>query len=135
MDVAKVLRLTGTSEFADRLSTKLSGGQSQRVRFAMALVGNPELLLLDEPTSALDVEGRREFWAATRAIAASGKTVVFATHYLEEADAYADRIVLMADGEIVADGPATQIKAAVGGLALNVSWLPARRRRRWSRRR
>ncbi len=106
-----VLRLTGTAGFADQLTTKLSGGQTQRLRFAAALVGNPDLMVLDEPTAALDVEGRREFWQAMRGVAERGKTVLFATHYLEEADAYADRIVLMARGRIVADGPATEIKA------------------------
>ena len=121
LPVAEVLRLTGTAEFARRRSTKLSGGQTQRVRFAISMVGNPDLLLLDEPTVALDVEGRRVFWDAIRAIAAEGKTVVFATHYLEEADAYADRIVLMAHGEIVADGPATEIKALVGGRTIRAT--------------
>jgi ABC-2 type transport system ATP-binding protein len=121
LPVAEVLRLTGTAEFARRRSTRLSGGQTQRVRFAISMVGNPDLLLLDEPTVALDVEGRRVFWDAIRAIAAEGKTVVFATHYLEEADAYADRIVLMAHGEIVADGPATEIKAIVGGRTIRAT--------------
>jgi ABC-2 type transport system ATP-binding protein len=107
----EVLRLTGADQFADQLTTKLSSGQSQRVRFAAALVGDPDLLVLDEPTAAVDVEGRRDFWHVMRGIAERGKTVLFATHYLEEADAYADRIVLMARGRIVADGPATEIKA------------------------
>ena len=79
-------------------TAKLSGGQTQRVRFAIALVGDPGLLVLDEPTVALDVEGRRDFWVVMRSVAARGKTVLFATHYLEEADAYSDRIVLMARG-------------------------------------
>jgi ABC-2 type transport system ATP-binding protein len=108
------LELTGTTDIADRRTNKLSGGQTQRVRFAIALVSNPDLLLLDEPTVALDVEGRRGFWLAMRAFAARGKTVLFATHYLEEADEYADRIVLMANGQVVADGPSTEIKARVG---------------------
>jgi ABC-2 type transport system ATP-binding protein len=107
----EVLRLTGADRFADQLTTKLSSGQSQRVRFAAALIGDPDLLVLDEPTAAIDVEGRRDFWHVMRGIAERGKTVLFATHYLEEADAYADRIVLMARGRIVADGPATEIKA------------------------
>jgi len=111
LPVADVLRLTGADEFADQLTTRLSGGQSQRVRFAAALVGNPDLLVLDEPTAAIDVEGRRDFWQVMRGVAERGKTVLFATHYLEEADAYADRIVLMARGRVVADGPATEIKA------------------------
>jgi ABC-2 type transport system ATP-binding protein len=114
LDVDDVLALTGTTEIAMRRTQKLSGGQSQRVRFAIALVANAHLLVLDEPTVALDVEGRRDFWTAMRAVAASGKTVVFATHYLEEADAYADRIILMARGRLVADGSTTEIKARVG---------------------
>ena len=116
--VDEALRLSGSAEFADRRTTKLSGGQVQRVRFAAALVANSDLLVLDEPTTALDVEGRREFWASMRAVAAQGKTVIFATHYLEEADAYADRIVLLARGRIVADGPATEIKAMAGGKTI-----------------
>jgi ABC-2 type transport system ATP-binding protein len=121
LKVDEVLRLTGTAEFADRPPCKLSGGQAQRVRFAVALVANSDLLLLDEPTAALDVEGRHEFWASMRAVAARGKTVVFATHYLEEADAYADRIVLIARGRIVADGPAPEIKAMVGGRTIRAT--------------
>ena len=114
LDVEEVLELTGVSEIAAQRTQKLSGGQTQRVRFALALVSNPELLVLDEPTVAMDVEGRRAFWTTMRAFAARGKTIVFATHYLEEADAYADRAVLMAHGRIVADGPTTEIKAMVG---------------------
>src|ERR1035437_2143287 len=121
LDVSEVLRLTGTTEFADRPTTKLSGGQTQRVRMAIALVADPDLLILDEPTAALDVEGRRDFWTSMRAVAARGKTVVFATHYLEEADAYADRIVLMARGRVVADGPPTEIKAGVGGRTIRAT--------------
>jgi ABC-2 type transport system ATP-binding protein len=121
LGVDEVLQLTGTAEFADRLSTRLSGGQTARVRFAIALVADPDLLLLDEPTAAMDVEARREFWATMRAVAARGKTVIFATHYLEEADAFADRIVLLARGEVVADGPATEIKAKVGGRTIRAT--------------
>ena len=114
LGVDQVLALTGTEAVADRLTQKLSGGQVQRVRFALALVANPELLVLDEPTAAMDVEGRREFWTTMREFASRGKTILFATHYLEEADAYADRAVLMARGRVVADGPTTEIKALVG---------------------
>ena len=121
LGVDEVLQLTGTAEFADRLSTRLSGGQTARVRFAIALVADPDLLLLDEPTAAMDVEARRGFWTSMRAVAARGKTVIFATHYLEEADAFADRIVLLARGEIVADGPATEIKAKVGGRTIRAT--------------
>jgi len=115
LNVDEALRISGADAFASRMTRKLSGGETQRVRFAMALVADAELLVLDEPTVALDVEGRRDFWTAMRAFAARGKTVVFATHYLEEADAYADRIILIAHGRIVADGAPTEIKATVGG--------------------
>lgn len=121
LDVDKVLKLTGTMEFAKRSTVKLSGGQTQRVRFAVALVADPDLLVLDEPTAAIDVEGRRDFWNIMREVAAEGKTVIFATHYLEEADSYADRIVLMARGRIVADGPPTEIKAKVGGRVIRAT--------------
>jgi ABC-2 type transport system ATP-binding protein len=114
LDVDEALELSGVREIAAQRTQKLSGGQTQRVRLAVALVSDPQLLVLDEPTVALDVEGRRAFWTTMRAFAARGKTIVFATHYLEEADAYADRAVLMAHGAIVADGPTTEIRAMVG---------------------
>jgi len=112
--VDEVLGLTGIEGIADRRTQRLSGGETQRVRFAIALISDPELLILDEPTVSMDVEGRHEFWTTMRSFAARGKTVLFATHYLQEADAYADRAVLMAQGRIVADGPTTEIKAMVG---------------------
>jgi ABC-2 type transport system ATP-binding protein len=114
LPVDEVIDSTGLRELAGHRTQKLSGGETQRVRLALALVADPDLLVLDEPTVALDVEGRRSFWATMRSVAAAGKTVIFATHYLEEADAYADRAVLMAHGRIVADGPTTEIKARVG---------------------
>lgn len=109
--VEDVLEAAGIADLAGRRTDKLSGGQKQRVRFALALVANPDLLVLDEPTSAMDVAARRTFWAAVRAYAETGGTVLFSTHYLEEADENADRIVLIAAGRVVADGPVTQIKA------------------------
>jgi ABC-2 type transport system ATP-binding protein len=112
--VDEVLDLAGIADIAERRTQKLSGGQTQRVRFAVALVSNPDLLVLDEPTVAMDVEGRHGFWTTMRGFAARGKTVLFATHYLEEADAYADRAILMANGRVVADGPTNEIKAMVG---------------------
>ena len=121
LDVEDVLRRTGLSDLAERWTTKLSGGQAQRVRFATALVANADLLVLDEPTAGIDVEGRHEFWEVMRGVAAEGKTVVFATHYLEEADAFADRIVLIARGSIVADGPATEIKAKAGSRTVRAT--------------
>ncbi|MGI8507647.1 MAG: ABC transporter ATP-binding protein [Solirubrobacteraceae bacterium] len=114
MDVDEALKLTGLKDTAGQRTQKLSGGQTQRVRFALALVSNPDLLVLDEPTVAMDVEGRREFWVIMRGFATRGRTVLFATHYLEEADANADRVILMARGLVVADGPPTEIKARVG---------------------
>jgi ABC-2 type transport system ATP-binding protein len=121
LPVGDVLRLTGADEFAAQWATKLSGGQVQRVRFAAAIVGDADLLLLDEPTAGIDVQGRRDFWQAMRAMTEQGKTVLFATHYLEEADAYADRIVLLAHGQVVADGPATEIKAQVGSRTIRAT--------------
>jgi ABC-2 type transport system ATP-binding protein len=121
MPVDEVLDRADLTELADRRTTKLSGGQTQRVRFALALVPDPELLVLDEPTAAMDVESRRRFWASMRQLTAAGRTVLFATHYLEEADQYADRVVLMAGGEVVADGPATAIKAVVGGRSIRLT--------------
>ena len=114
LDVDEALKLAGITEVAGRRAQKLSGGQAQRVRFALALVPDPPVLILDEPTVGMDVEARRAFWLSVRAFAARGKTIIFATHYLEEADAYADRAVLMAHGRIVADGPTSEIRARVG---------------------
>ncbi len=121
MAVEEVLSMTGSASFADQRTQKLSGGQTQRVRFAVALVSDPELLVLDEPTAAMDVEGRHAFWTAMRELAAGGRTIVFATHYLEEADAYADRAVLMSRGAIVADGPTNEIKAMVGSRTIRAT--------------
>ncbi|MFF1684679.1 MULTISPECIES: ATP-binding cassette domain-containing protein [unclassified Streptomyces] len=115
MPVADALALAGIEELAGRRVDKLSGGQTQRVRFAVALAGNPALLVLDEPTAALDVEARHTFWASMRAFARRGHTVLFSTHYLEEADAHADRIVVIDHGRIVADGSGEELKRAAGG--------------------
>jgi ABC-2 type transport system ATP-binding protein len=118
LEVEEVIELCGLQGAAGRRTEKLSGGQAQRVRFACALVSNAELLVLDEPTVAMDVEGRHAFWATMHAFASRGTTIVFATHYLEEADAFADRAVLMARGRVVADGPTTEIKARVGARTI-----------------
>jgi len=118
LDVGEVLALTRIEGIADRRTERLSGGETQRARFAVALVSNPELLVLDEPTVAMDVESRHAFWTTMREFASRGKTIVFATHDLDEADAYADRAVLMAGGQVVADGPTTEIKASeLSGVA------------------
>ncbi|MFI9588377.1 ABC transporter ATP-binding protein [Streptomyces sp. NPDC052236] len=115
LPVAEALELAGLTELADRRADKLSGGQVQRVRFAVALAGNPELIVLDEPTAALDVEARHAFWVSMRIYASRGNTILFSTHYLEEADSNADRIVVIDHGRIVADGSGERIKSAVGG--------------------
>ncbi|MFD7861789.1 ABC transporter ATP-binding protein [Streptomyces sp. NPDC059783] len=114
MPVAEALDLAGVAPYADRRIDKLSGGQLQRVRFAVALAGNPELIVLDEPTAALDVEARHTFWESMRGYARRGNTVLFSTHYLEEADENADRIVVVDHGRIVADGSGEAIKAEAG---------------------
>jgi len=119
--VDEALELSGLEDIAGQWTQKLSGGQTQRARLAIALVADPELLVLDEPTVALDVEARRAFWATMRAFATRGKTVLFATHYMDEADEYADRAVLMARGRVVADGPTTAIKAMVGGRTIRAT--------------
>ena len=117
----EVLERAGIAELADRRVGACSGGQQQRLRFALALVPDPDLLLLDEPTTGMDVEGRREFWAAIRADAGHGRTVLFATHYLDEADAYADRIVLVRRGRIVADGTPAHVKSLASGRTVRAT--------------
>ncbi|MFL6026617.1 MAG: ABC transporter ATP-binding protein [Friedmanniella sp.] len=119
--VDDVLGRAGIAGIADRRVGKCSGGEQQRLRFAMALLPDPALLLLDEPTTGMDVEGRRAFWSAIRADAARGRTVLFATHYLEEADAYADRIILMSRGQVVADGSAAVVKALGAGRTVRAT--------------
>ncbi|WP_417563202.1 ABC transporter ATP-binding protein [Microbacterium sp.] len=119
--VDEVLARAGIAEIADRFVAKCSGGEQQRLRFAMALLSDPGLLILDEPTTGMDVEGRRSFWSAIRADADRGRTVLFATHYLDEADEYADRIVLMSHGRIVADGTSADIKNLVAGRVVRAT--------------
>ena len=121
IDAEEAMRRAGVTDFASRIVKKCSGGQQQRLRFAMALVSDPALLILDEPTTGMDVEGRRSFWEAIHADAERGRTIVFATHYLEEADAFADRIVLMRHGRIIADGTAAEIRASVSGRSLRAT--------------
>jgi ABC-2 type transport system ATP-binding protein len=124
LDVDDALELARLDGLAGRRTQGLSGGETQRVRFAVALVSDPDLLVLDEPTVGMDVESRRAFWETVRRLARSGKTFLFATHYLEEADAYADRVLLMARGRLVADGPPNEIKALVGSRTIRAT-LPS----------
>ncbi|WP_421734187.1 ABC transporter ATP-binding protein [Cellulomonas sp.] len=118
----EVLTRAGIADIADRSVGKCSGGQQQRLRFALALLPDPDVIVLDEPTTGMDVEGRRDFWTALRADASRGRTILFATHYLEEADAYADRIVLVSHGRIVADGSAAQVKNMASGRLVTATF-------------
>ncbi|GAB3858060.1 ABC transporter ATP-binding protein [Dactylosporangium cerinum] len=120
MPVREALALADLEGLAGRTVERLSGGQQQRLRFAMAVIGRPDLLILDEPTAALDVRSRRAFWAAIRGYAAHGRTVLFSTHYLEEADDNADRIVVLDRGRVIADGTAASVKQMVGVRTVSV---------------
>jgi ABC-2 type transport system ATP-binding protein len=111
----EVMAAAGLEGIEDRLFGKLSGGQRQRVLFALALCGDPDLLFLDEPTVGLDVEARRAFWAVIGEKARQGRSVLLTTHYLEEADALADRIVMIGCGQVIAEGTPAEIKARVAG--------------------
>ncbi len=121
LSVDETLALAQLNGIAERRTERLSGGETQRLRFAVALVSDPDLLVLDEPTVGMDVESRHAFWTTVRELSGAGKTFLFATHYLGEADAYADRAVLMAHGRVVADGPTTEIKAIVGSRTIRAT--------------
>lgn len=118
----EVMQRAGVTGFAHRKVKKCSGGQQQRLRFALALLTDPQLLILDEPTAGLDATARQDFWATMHAEAKRGRTIVFATHYLREADDYADRVVLMSQGTVTADGTVEDMTA---GLQRKISgqWL------------
>ena len=120
-EVDAALERAGLTEIRKRLVGKCSGGQQQRLRFAMALLPDAELLILDEPTTGMDVSGRHDFWSAIRQDARGGRTVIFATHYLDEADAYADRIVFVRRGRVVADGTAAEVKALASGRTVRAT--------------
>ncbi len=115
---AEAMDRAGIGALAKRRVSRLSGGELQRARFAVAVVSDPELLILDEPTAAMDVETRREFWRSMAEFTSSGRTVVFATHYLDEADGFADRIVILGRGRVVADGTPSEIKAVSSGRVI-----------------
>ena len=121
LDVDLVLDRAGITDIAGSMVKKCSGGQKQRLRFAMALLPDPALIVLDEPTTGMDVTGRRDFWHEMRADALHGKTILFATHYLEEADEFADRVVLVAGGRIVADGPAHEIRSMAAAKTVSAT--------------
>ena len=116
--VEVVLERAGLTDLAGRRVEACSGGEQQRLKFALALVPDPDLVVLDEPTTGMDVAARQEFWRAMRADAALGRTIVFATHYLAEADEFAERTVLMNRGRIVHDAATADVRAAYGGRTL-----------------
>jgi ABC-2 type transport system ATP-binding protein len=117
--VATTLRRAGIESIADQRVDRLSGGQTQRVRFALAIVGDCDLIVLDEPTTAMDVETRRRFWGSMKEEVAEGKTLLFATHYLEEADQAADRILVINRGRLLADGTPAEIKERAGAKRIS----------------
>ena len=125
--VEEALDIAQLQEKANTRIAKLSGGQKQRLYFALVIVGNPDVLFLDEPTVALDVQGRRAFWQQMDVLAQAGKTIVLTTHYLEEADAVADRIILLDKGKIIAQGTPTEIKSRAGGKQIRFSSTPFKR--------
>lgn len=122
--VDEVIARAGLIDQAARKVSKCSGGEQQRLRYAVALLPDPDLLVLDEPTAGMDVAARRAFWDTMHADADAGRTIVFATHYLEEADAFARRIVMMARGRVVADGTTADIRARATGRTVSAD-LPA----------
>lgn len=115
LPAAEVYSAAGLEGLEGRKFGDLSGGQRQRVLFALAICGDPEMLFLDEPTLGFDVEARRSFWEQIRGFVSRGRTVLLTTHYLEEADALADRIVVIDHGAVIADGTPEQIKQRVSG--------------------
>ena len=121
IDIDKVLASAELTELAHRKVGKCSGGQQQRIRFAIATMHDPNILILDEPTTGMDVTARRTFWERMDKLAETGKTIIFATHYLEEAQNFAQRIVLMDNGKIIADGTSEEIRDLTGGR--HVSFL------------
>jgi ABC-2 type transport system ATP-binding protein len=115
LPVEEVVRIAKLEGITDKMFGKLSGGQKQRVLFGMALCGNPDLIFLDEPTVGMDIESRRALWDEIRALSAAGKTVLLTTHYLEEADVLAHRIVVINKGRVVCEGTSAEIKQRVSG--------------------
>ena len=122
--VETTLKRAGIAQFADQRVDRLSGGQTQRVRFALAICGQSELIVLDEPTTAMDVETRRLFWSSMKEEVAEGRTLLFATHYLEEADQAADRILVINRGRLLADGTPAEIKQRAGARRLSFKLDP-----------
>lgn len=113
---SEIVRAVGLEGIEERMFGQLSGGQKQRVLFALALAGDPDLIFLDEPTVGLDIEARRRMWAEIRSLRSRGKTVLLTTHYLEEADALADRIIVLNKGRVICEGSPAEVRAAASQL-------------------
>jgi ABC-2 type transport system ATP-binding protein len=120
--ITEVMERTGLTRIAKRRVGKCSGGEQQRIKFALALLPDPDVLILDEPTAGMDVMARREFWSTMRSEATHGRTVIFATHYLEEAQNFAERTILMSQGKIVADGATAELRQLISGRTLTASF-------------
>ncbi|MEO1576411.1 MAG: ABC transporter ATP-binding protein, partial [Pseudomonadota bacterium] len=118
MSVAEAIDACDIAAFADARYKTLSGGQKRRVQFALAVIGRPSLLFLDEPTTGLDGDARRALWSTVRQLADNGTAIVLTTHYLEEADALADHIVILKDGRVLTEAPTQDIRNAVGGALI-----------------
>ena len=118
MPYVEIIRAAGLEGIEDRLFGQLSGGQKQRTLFGLALAGNPDLIFLDEPTVGLDIEARRGLWVQIRSLAAKGKTVLLTTHYLEEADALAHRIIVVNEGRVICEGTPAEVKSMGAGGTL-----------------
>jgi ABC-2 type transport system ATP-binding protein len=121
LPLAEIVERADLSTFVKTKTEKLSGGQAQRLRYALAIMADPQLLILDEPTVGMDVEIRRAFWASMREFTGGGRTVLFATHYLDEADAEANRIVVLARGRVIADGTPSMIKSRVADRTITLA--------------
>ena len=118
MSCDTVIRLAQIESFVDKRYKKLSGGQKRRIQFGTAIVGDPDLVFLDEPTTGLDTDARKALWNVVRSFARAGRSIILSTHYLEEADALADRVVILADGKIVADAHAHELRSSVAGALI-----------------
>lgn len=127
---AEALERAGLTAIANRRVSKCSGGEQQRLRFALALLPDPQTMILDEPTTGMDVTARREFWDTMHTEAARGRTIIFATHYLEEAEAFAERIIMISHGRIVADGPTQEIRERVAGRVVTATFTDPQKARK-----
>jgi ABC-2 type transport system ATP-binding protein len=119
LSLEHLLRISGLESERNKMAAALSGGQQRRLGFALAAAGDPEVIFLDEPTVGMDISSRHLFWDTIRAMAGKGRTVVLTTHYLEEADSLADRIVVINNGKLIADGTPSEIKAGTTGRVIS----------------